>query len=323
MGVETDKNILIPSDDLKKLGQYDPPQHPSQTGALLIVANSVDILMTNPPFYSSEAELQALAEKKSRPPNSACTGAPVEMIYPGGEIEFVTKLIQESDLPHNRSMIQWFSSMLGKLGSLSIVIDRLKEVGCDNYAVTEFVQGQKTRRWCVAWSWSGTRPSSTVARGTDAVEKKYLPFPTELDITVTCAAKEIKEIIEEEIMELTGVEWHWITGTFTGIGKSIAGDVWSRRARRRLQKLAADHDSMDIDKNLLVKSCDSDGTDDKPLSDQADLFLFMVTVHHVQDQTAHGTLKKPEARVTIRWLQGHDSTVFESFHGWLKRKLQQ
>lgn len=285
---------------------------------LLILLCRIDILITNPPFYASEAELISLSEKKSRPPNSACTGAPVEMIYPGGEIEFVTKLIQESALPHNRVKIKWFSSMFGKLASLNIIIDRLREKGCTNYAVTEFVQGQRTRRWCVAWSWTGMRPALEITRGTDAVEKKYLPFPTELDIVVTGQTSEIKQNIEAAIAELEGVEWHWIANTFAGIGSSNTGDVWSRRARRRLQKLAADHDSMDVDKGRPA----NDHADHPSGHEDKDRFVFRITIESAGGQATHDTPKAREVSISVRWLQGLDSTVFESFHGWLKRKIQ-
>lgn len=279
--------------------------------------------MTNPPFYESEAELHTLAEKKSRPPNSACTGSPVEMIYPGGEVEFVTKLINESALPHNKALIQWFSSMFGKLGSVNMIIERLREKGCTNYAVTEFVQGQRTRRWCVAWSWSGVRPASAIARGTDAVEKKYLPFPTELDMVVTGTTSEVEKAIEQEIAGLEGVEWHWNTGTSSGIGKSIAGDVWSRRARRRLQKQAADHDSMEVDTSQPTSQHRPENATQASGNDDETQFSFKISVEELSDQGIEGTSKDRQATINVRWLYGHDSSVFESFHGWLKRKLQQ
>lgn len=239
------------------------------------------------------------------------------MIYPGGEIEFVTKLIQESSLDHNRSMIKWFSSMFGKLASLNVIVCILKKMGCTNYAVTEFVQGQRTRRWCVAWTWTGLRPSLAIARGTDAIEKKYLPFPTELDISVIGQSRDIGQAIEEALGKLEGLEWRWIEATTSGVGRSKNGDVWSRRARRRLQKLAADHDSMDIDKDRSK----NEDTDDETDVDDKDLFVFRIAIEHATNKAIDGHTKDADLDIHIRWLQGHDSTVFESFHGWLKRKL--
>lgn len=112
--------------------------------------------MCNPPFYASNSELLASAAAKSRPPHSACTGAEVEMVTPGGEVAFVSRMVDESVALKTR--IQWYTSMLGKLSSVSEIVEKLKSVGVDNWAVTEFVQGQKTRRWAVAWSWGPMRP---------------------------------------------------------------------------------------------------------------------------------------------------------------------
>ncbi len=112
--------------------------------------------MCNPPFYESAEEMLASAKAKQRPPLSACTGAEVEMVTPGGEIAFVSRMIQESIAL--RDQVEWYTTMLGKLGSVSVIVEKLKSIGVSNWAVTEFVQGSKTKRWCVAWSWGDLRP---------------------------------------------------------------------------------------------------------------------------------------------------------------------
>ncbi len=89
--------------------------------------------------------------------NQACTGTEVEMVTPGGEVEFVSKVIKES--LKLRETVQWYTSMVGKLSSLSAIIEMLMEVGNNNWAVTEFIQGTKTRRWAIAWSWRDQRPT--------------------------------------------------------------------------------------------------------------------------------------------------------------------
>lgn len=135
--------------------------------------------MTNPPFYPNETSLLASAASKSRPPNSACTGAPVEMVTPGGETAFVLRIISESISLKDRC--QWFTSMLGKHSSVEVVVEELKRVGVNNWAVRHLVQGKKTRRWCVGWSWSGRRPDLETARGRAGLSlgKGVLPFPSE------------------------------------------------------------------------------------------------------------------------------------------------
>ncbi|KAK5086457.1 hypothetical protein LTR05_003625 [Lithohypha guttulata] len=278
----------------------------------------IDILLTNPPFYTSEAELQSLAKQKARPPNSACTGAPVEMICPGGEVTFVGRIVQESRLPENRVRIQWFSSMLGKLSSVTAIIDKLHEIDCTNYAVTEFVQGQKTRRWCVAWSWTTLRPSLSVARGTDVVEKKYLPFPTELELSLSIDLPDTIQKINVEIPKLQGMEWQWRQNLQAGIGRSMIGDVWSRHARRKQKKLAVDDRVKPFVEPSIESKDNADNTDGE--DDIEPKFVFKITFKQaLTAQSSDDTT--PSTTLVLRWLQGDDSTLFESFHGWLKRKL--
>ena len=113
--------------------------------------------MCNPPFYASSADLLASAASKSRPPRSACTGADVEMVTPGGEVAFVSCIIAESKRLGRRC--QWYTSLLGKSSSIEPVVERLKEAGADNWAATDLVQGYRTRRWAIAWSWGSLRPT--------------------------------------------------------------------------------------------------------------------------------------------------------------------
>ena len=118
---------------------------------------SIDFTICNPPFYSSTSDLLSSAAAKSRPPRSACTGADIEMVTPGGEIAFVSRMIDESKVLQDRC--QWYTSMLGKYSNVEIVVGNLRGAGVDNWAVKDLVQGNKTRRWAVGWSWRSMRPS--------------------------------------------------------------------------------------------------------------------------------------------------------------------
>jgi len=237
------------------------------------------------------------------------------MICPGGEVAFVSQIVNESALPANRTKIRWFSSMLGKLGSVTIIIDKLKDAGCTNYAVTEFVQGQKTRRWCVAWCWLGLRPSQAVARGTDAVEKKYLPFPTEMELLIATDTGTLVNKLNEELAKLDGLEWRFRADLQAGIGRSVHGDVWSRHARRRQKRVDADkHASMDID------STEDHGEDEEGEQPEPKFACKLLVQPH-NDTAMAVSATASASLLKLRWLQGQDSTLFESFHGWLKRKL--
>lgn len=104
------------------------------------------------------------------------------MVTPGGETAFVARMIAESAVLGTR--VQWYTSMLGKFSSVPVVVEKLRKVGVKNWAVGELVQGSKTRRWVVGWSWGDLRPVARVARGVGSLEKKYLPFPSEYVIQV-------------------------------------------------------------------------------------------------------------------------------------------
>ena len=79
------------------------------------------------------------------------------MVTPGGEIAFVSRMIDESKVLKDRC--QWYTSMLGKYSSVEIIVENLRGAGVENWAVKDLVQGNKTRRWAVAWSWGSMRPS--------------------------------------------------------------------------------------------------------------------------------------------------------------------
>ncbi|KIW63218.1 hypothetical protein PV04_10082 [Phialophora macrospora] len=291
----------------------------------------VDVLVTNPPFYSSEAELLGSAGQKFRPPNSSCTGAAVEMITPGGEVSFVGKLVRESAQRRNRHKIQWCSAMLGKLSSVGEVVAHLRNEGCTNLAVTEFVQGQKTRRWCVAWSWMGFRPGVDVARGVGSgsgVERKWLPPLTEMDFEVENGdgegdgdARDVAEKVAREVRKLDGVVWKFNRAKGVGMFMAREGDVWSRKARRKAQAKAkgkAHHDTVMEDR----ESEDDDDADGGPQSESE---LEPALVARISIKTlpppppVTGTGSK--STIHLRHLQGHDAVLFESFCGWLKRKV--
>ncbi|KXN86743.1 Putative methyltransferase-like protein C27D7.08c [Leucoagaricus sp. SymC.cos] len=117
-----------------------------------------DFVMCNPPFYSSRAEVARSAEVKEFPPNAAsnfsyvCTGADTEMIYPpGGEAAFIGQMVDESE--RHGTKCRWYTTMVGKMSTMSEIIFMLRKRSIRTYALTEFVQGQ-TRRWGIAWSFT-------------------------------------------------------------------------------------------------------------------------------------------------------------------------
>ncbi|GFF43305.1 putative methyltransferase-like protein C27D7.08c [Aspergillus udagawae] len=253
----------------------------------------LDFTMCNPPFYASREEMIASAQAKERPPFSACTGAEVEMVTGGGEIAFVYRMIEES--LHLRERVVWYTSMLGKLSSVSVIVEKLTEHGNNNYAVTEFVQGSKTKRWAVAWSWTDLRPSMKVARGIPGFPKHLLPFPSEFLFEIADQSiDDISDKIDKELSSLR-IHWTWRKNLATGVGFAME-NVWSRQARRKLQISAGTADMMEIDESTAALG-------------------FKV-------QLKQDRLDEKCVRVVVRWLKGSDSVLFESFCGMLKRKVE-
>jgi len=256
---------------------------------------NIDFSMCNPPFYSSKAEMLASAASKQRPPFTACTGSETEMVTSGGEVAFVSRIIEESITLCDR--VQWYTSMLGKFSSLATLVQILREKRIDNYAVTEFVQGSKTRRWGIGWSFDDLKPTMEVARGLNSLPKALLPFPSGYTIMLG-GSPEISTVSQRlnGTLSTLPLKWMWKPAIMTGVGFAEK-NVWSRASRRRItegQLEEIDYEG-DVDVALAFK-------------------IHMETITREREN--------PGVKVTIRWLKGHDSVLFESFCGMLKRKLE-
>lgn len=149
-----------------------------------------DFCMCNPPFYTSELEMQNCKELKVEEPTSINTGGKNEVITEGGEVQFIKNLISSSlnqykkkikyinkikkglnsihDTPEQLNYIiknikklnskgltvRWYTSLIGKKSSIDPILEYLKQVPLINCIKTiEFRQG-KTTRWGIAWSYS-------------------------------------------------------------------------------------------------------------------------------------------------------------------------
>ncbi|KAL4858898.1 U6 small nuclear RNA (adenine-(43)-N(6))-methyltransferase [Chlorella vulgaris] len=100
--------------------------------------------MCNPPFFES-------IEDAGRNPSTAFGGTAAEMVYPGGELAFLTAMVQDS--LKLRGAVHWYTSMVGKKGTLRAVRSMLYRHGVRVLRTTEFFQG-KTSRWALAWSFT-------------------------------------------------------------------------------------------------------------------------------------------------------------------------
>ncbi|KAI0444335.1 hypothetical protein F4803DRAFT_263052 [Xylaria telfairii] len=267
--------------------------------------DSIDFVMVNPPFYVSDTELLNLAAQKSQPPHSACTGAPVEMVCEGGEVGFIQRMIDESLVL--RSRVQWYTAMLGKQSSLKVLIETLKKHNVNNLAVTTFIQGNKTRRWGLAWSFSTRRPSLGASRGPSSIAKSLMPPITAIAIYVSAPPVKtdpippLKKILCNVVESLDLRAWSWDERRLRGVGFS-QGNVWGRAYRRR---------------RATEDAVTKPGPPTPPPEISDCTFGFSLSI-------LPESLDKPNCSTTIllRWLQGDDESLFESFAGVIRRSLR-
>lgn len=236
------------------------------------------------------------------------------MVTPGGEIAFVSRMIDESKILKDRC--QWYTSMVGKYSSVEIIVGNLRGAGVDNWAVKDLVQGNKTKRWAVAWSWGSMRPSHVsatsrrsirlptnkmtqdTARGTSTLPKYLLPYPSEASFTVETSIENCSHRLNDTIQALD-MRWQYRPIPATGVGFA-KGNVWSRAARRKQQQ--SPKESTDNDHAM--------GEEDE---DRGPALGFKIQLRKGDEGETH---------VMVRWLQGRDSVLFESFCGMLKRQLR-
>ncbi|KAK6212269.1 hypothetical protein LQW54_005400 [Pestalotiopsis sp. IQ-011] len=274
---------------------------------------NIDFVMTNPPFYSSETELLELAESKAQPPNSACTGAAHEMVCDGGEVGFFRRIFDES--LSLRGRVQWYTIMLGKQSSLEAIIPVLQDRGIDNYALAQFVQGTRTRRWAVGWSFAGRRPSDAACRGFEpSAGKKLLPHVTEMTVVTKMAkagaAEQIQNVFWTQLEDVTDgldlVSWNLDEDRLRVVGFAEQ-NVWGRAYRRsKAREAGKEKPPMTDRKQSDVSECP---------------FGFAIAVTTGDAEEAAKDDGQKTVAVVVRWLQGSDFALFESFAGMLRNTL--
>ncbi|KAI9669305.1 MAG: hypothetical protein M1831_000340 [Alyxoria varia] len=210
-----------------------------------------DFVMCNPPFYRSKEDMAEAAANKDKPPSAVCTGAEVEMICEDGDLGFVLRMVEEGR--RLKDSVQWYSSMLGKLSSVTAIVAKLKEIGVNNWALTALQAGKVTKRWAVAWSYGDMRPRNDVARG-NLTNKEILPFPTDFTIRNLQPDKgairsSLGQILQPLDMECKREESN------NAVLCLAKGDVWSRAARRKKAKEATQAEEIEEDEDpaLVVR----------------------------------------------------------------------
>jgi 23S rRNA (adenine1618-N6)-methyltransferase len=139
-----------------------------------------------------------------------------------------------------------------------------------------------------------------VARNIPGFPKHLLPFPADYKFTLPTETN-IDSAISTMKSNLGSLSWYWNWDKSTSAGVGFASEnVWSRQARRKMK---------------LAKQAGIGHLDVIP----QEVALGV----RVQLKLLQG--KEPESKevqVSVRWIQGMDSVLFESFCGMLKRKME-
>jgi 23S rRNA (adenine1618-N6)-methyltransferase len=260
----------------------------------------LDFVMTNPPFYTSEADMRTSYGEKKLPPSAVCTGSTNEMICPGGDVGFVLHILEES--LKLKDSVQWYTAMLGKMSSLQQLVAKLKEHNITNFAVTSLQAGYKTKRWAIGWSFQDLRPRNDVARHGDLVHA-VLPNPTAQTISVPLMSADWAGKIVDETLQKLDVRWQWRSAISTGVLEAKE-NVWSRAARRKKQFGNSAEAST---KEVEMKDGDEGETSDEDSGGESVALAVKIEVF--------------VEKVEVRWLRGEDYILFTSFTGMLKRAL--
>lgn len=117
----------------------------------------IDITLCNPPFHSSAAEANAgsqkkwknLGHKKTEKPVLNFGGQTSELWCKGGEVAFISKMIEES--ANIKQQCLWFTSLVSKSENLPAIYSVLKKVGTISIKTINMSQGNKISR-LVAWT---------------------------------------------------------------------------------------------------------------------------------------------------------------------------
>ena len=136
--------------------------------------------------------------------------------------------------------------------------------------------------------------SQDIARNIPSLPKHQLPFPCDYHFDTSDVSPTQRL---NNILDALDIQWQFRAATSCGIGYA-KGNVWSRAARRK-QRI---HGKAVLQSNEMNESAE----DDEELA-----LCFKIQ----QSKTDSGYV------IHVRWLQGKDSVLFESFCGMLKRQM--
>ena len=122
---------------------------------VVLPEETFDFTMCNPPFFDSPEEAGNAARRKwnklgkTDAPTLNFGGRPNELWTPGGEADFLRRMIRES--VHFKEQVGLFTTLVSKKGYLKIAEIAFGQAGIRDFEVVKVGQGGKRRR-ILAWS---------------------------------------------------------------------------------------------------------------------------------------------------------------------------
>lgn len=123
---------------------------------IILKTDKIDVAICNPPFHATLEEAEKgnrrktnnLSDKKSSKTLLNFAGNTNELIYEGGEIQFIENMISES--VHYSENIKWFTTLVSKQSNLKKIDLLLEKIKAKETRTIEMGTGNKSTR-IVAW----------------------------------------------------------------------------------------------------------------------------------------------------------------------------
>jgi 23S rRNA A1618 N6-methylase RlmF len=158
----------------------------------------MDFCMCNPPFFAAEEDARKASHYR------ACDANVQELVTPGGEQAFVSRMIADSKVLRDR--VRWYTTMVGHKSSLAAAMAEIKAASASLVRSTTFYQG-KTIRWAVAWSFEEMEPRCSSLR------------------FASCAAPaQLRQRLEAAVCQYGGLTLEWPTDLSHAVAAPGLGD---------------------------------------------------------------------------------------------------
>lgn len=156
--IESANNIVNCNTSLKNRVEFRLQKNPKDIFYKIIDSEEkIDLSICNPPFHSSAEDAQEgtrkkvknLSGKNDKTPELNFAGTSNELIYEGGEYEFIQSMLRESK--NFAKNCYWFSTLVSKQSNLKGIYKSLEKLGATQIRTKPMGTGNKSTR-IVMWT---------------------------------------------------------------------------------------------------------------------------------------------------------------------------